>query len=70
MLSRHRGGETGSHFRPDKVRLKLSAKGDCYPIPTGEVDGAGAPRSSCGAAGGMGHGRDAPEDAAHETLPH
>lgn len=70
MLTSHGGGETGSHLRPDKMRLKLGAKGDCYPFPAGEADGAGVPRGSCRAAGGMGHHRHPAEDATHETPPH
>lgn len=57
------GGETGSHLRPDRVRLKPGGKGDCYPLPAGEADGAGVPGSSCHAAEGMGHHRDPAEDA-------
>lgn len=70
MLTSHGGGETGSHLRPDKVRLKVAAKGDCYPCPAGEADGAAVSRSSVCAAGGMCHHRCAAEDATHQTLPH
>ena len=63
MPAGHGGGETGSHLRPDQVRLKPGGKGDCYPLPAGEADGAGVPGSSCHAAEGMGHCRDPAEDA-------
>lgn len=57
------GGETDSRVGLDRVRWKPGGKGDCYPLPDREADGAGVSGSSCHAAEGMGHYRDPAEDA-------
>lgn len=47
MLSGCRGGETGHQLRPDGVKPKPGAKGDCYPPPAAEAEGADILGSCC-----------------------